>query len=264
MKTKGWSRQAVIASLPIVIYVISRLLSLLWSPRPWGSTDYLFPSLVVLVVLLMGAGLGVVKRLPPWSYSWVIFCVLSLSDLAQAYVARSAPSAREFGMAASLVSWAAFFVILIIAVLASFRSVRFAIFTVLLSALYRALSFPIFPRSSALSSINSSAVIWVLAIVAVAEAAFAVFAVASFLDSQGKPEVRCLYLLAAIILVDPLLNGWAFGLILSGGSFASTLRSVVVIAGGTWASTGIALLIAWGLSKLAHRLTGGRALENES
>jgi hypothetical protein len=225
-------------------------------------SDYGVAALVVLAILIAGAAWGVAQRLPLWSYSWVILSVGGIGGLAGAAMAESGVSRIDTAFAYGLTSLAAFFIVVIAASLLGFRGVRFAMFAILLSLLYGALGFPVLEGWPFDSPGTASMVTSVLALLAVAEAVFAVLVVARFLGAQGRGQIRLLYFLAAIVFVDPLLNGWSMSLAVSGGSFLDIVVPAIASIGGTWVVTGITLLLVWGLSKLALRLTGRRALED--
>jgi len=260
MRTGNLPRESILATLPIAIYIIGLVVSWLWSPVIFEHVEYPVVGLVVLAILAVGAAWGVAQRLPVSSYTWVIFFLAELGRLAGAYFADFADSAFDFGVGVSLGNLGAFLAVIAVAVFLSFRGMRFALFAILLSLLYGALRFPILEDTPALSSSAASAATWVFAILAVAEAGAAAFIVARFLSVRGKTQVRLLYLLAVIVFVDPLLNGWSISLSVSGGSFLNTLVAAIASIGGAWVFTGITLLLVWGFSKFVLRLLGRRVM----
>lgn len=260
MRTGNLPRESALATLPIAIYVMGLVVSWLWSPVIFEHVEYPVIGLVVLAVLAAGAAWGVAQGLPVSSYTWVIFFLAELGRLAGAYFAEFAGSAFGFGLAVSLGGLVTLLAAIAVAVFLSIRGMRFAIFAILLGLLYGALRFPILEDTPALSSSAASAATWAFAILAVAEAALAAFIVARLLTVKGKAQVRLLYLLAVIVFVDPLLNGWSISLSVSGDSFLDTTVAAIASIGGAWAFTGITLLLVWGFSKLVLRLSARRAV----
>jgi len=252
MRVRVLSRTSTVAALPVAVYATGLVLSWLWSPVIFERTGYTAASLAVLAILLAGATWGVVRRIPLWSYSWIFFSLWGISGLLRAVLRESAALSP---MSVGFVGLITFAIVIIVASLLGARGKRFAVFAILLALLHSALSFPILEGGPLLSASTARVATSAFAILAVAEAAFVFVILARFPHVDAKSQVRSLYLLAAVVFIDPVLTGWSPTLqIGTGGTFFDSVIASLAGMFTPWIPIALSLLLVWVLSKGTARL----------
>lgn len=246
-------KYGLIAVTPLILYLLTPLVSGFWPPLLLEVGHYSLLRIGLFTVLLVGALWGVYRRMPLWSYSWIMFCLLSIHTLVSdiAHGIGVAPATVASTIVVDLATWV---VSLAVAILLGRRGVRFGLFAILLALLHLMLPFYDLRGNPYVAAATANMLTIIFAMLAVAQVAVAVVMVLRFLETAGNTQRRCLYPLAGVVLIDAVFNGWAMSMCVPANSLVAAISAVAT----SWGISGIGLLAVWGLSRAVasrHRKT---------
>lgn len=244
------SSQIVLAMAPLALAYLGYLTSWGWRSTGWPTVLLLPPTyLATLVLLFLGALVGLRQGTPPWAYSWLAHALYSVAPLVGNVLALALlPAAGEISRPVHAVFTLAgqgfnqFLVLLAVlgALLVARRSRQDALFFFLLFLGARVVTYPIQLPGTLL--VPSDAVTGALAVIALAEGA--VMAVLLYRFLTGDPgSWRPFRGLLVLVLVEPLLKLWP--LAIQAGYLGRNLRAFGIALGTTWLLTAGFLAVAY-------------------
>ena len=233
------SYQVVLATAPLGLAYLGYLASWGWRSADWPMVLLLPPTyLVTLVLLILGALVGLRRGTPPWAYTWLAHALYSVAPLAGSVLAlKLLPAVGEISKPVQAVFTLAgqgfnFFLVLLAvlcALLLARRSRQDALFFFLLFLSARVVTYIIqFPDTLL---VPSDVVTGATAVIALAEGAVMMVLLYRFLT--GDPgSWRPFKGLLVLALVDPLLKLWPMAI--QAGHLGRSLRVFGVALGISW------------------------------
>jgi hypothetical protein len=227
------------AVLSLVVLFVATLLHWGWRTLDWPSVLHTTPIyLGAVAVLVMVALVGLARRLPGWSYSWVALALYGLGIMGEVIVPAAfsrggtIPEGLRTAYTSTMRGVSLLWVVLALVVVAALarRSLWDALFFFALFLGAKLVTFPILGRVD-VSAAVAPLVTGALAFAALVEGAIAGWLVVEFL-SGSKPRWRPFWALVALLVVNSLLKFWYY--LLQPGTTLSRLEQWGTTAG--WAA----------------------------
>jgi hypothetical protein len=233
--------------------------------------DFLVPSLfrvtytpdelLLLIALLAGTVVGVSRKLPAWSYTWVVLTLGSIVAFLTSFLPTMLFDVMDFG--AVTYGWlftiihlvGGIFVLIFAASLAP-RGLSHPFFIAAVYLVSIALRVFLLGASNDISVVELIAANSFTIFVTALELGVVLAAVAHYLAGNAVTQQRSIYVLLAVALLDPLFAGW--GLAIASAGTGDLVNVVGVLVGlpvlVRWVYIGVTLLLTWVLVNLLLKL----------
>ena len=243
----------VLAGLPLGLLFLGFLLSWAWGSRDWPLLMHLPPPYWVIAgALVTGAVVGVSKRVPVWSFSWLAMGLYALGTIGEVavFVVQSTRGVIEpaleaaFARSSGVVSLIWVFLALAIVIYVARRNRRDALFFFALFVAAKVVGFPILTGGE--GPMSAPVVTGLLAALAGAGGVALILLLGGVVRGQVT-SWRPVWGTAGLALLNAPVKVWP--LLLETGPMQEKLRRLGSVAASEWLQEGLllaaALVVSW-------------------
>ena len=219
------SKQFIFAVSPFCLAYFSSVINWFWKASVWPNILNVPPTYIgVLVILLAGSVIGLKRKFPAWSYSWITQMLGNVSPLTGTLLAIiflpsgvffSGIDDSAYQLITQGVNQLLVFTALIFSLTLARRSKQDALFFFLLYLAARTTTFPIqISETLVMSSLMTT---WTLAFITILELIVTSYILFKFLIEDPESWSPFWYLLI-LIFIDPVLKLWPLAIEAEAGS----------------------------------------------